>query len=101
MARNLAAMVAASEAEFADGERAVARGLMKVFVAAGAVLFLGILRSGWAISVQIVALAALGAVAAILCIAISHLLPPPEPAPPFERLTPRAGPRRRFGRDPR
>jgi hypothetical protein len=102
MARNLVAMTEASQAEFADGERAVARAIVKVVLVVFGLAFAGIFGSGWATSVQIAALAILAAGAVVLRIAWLRLLPPPPetpPAPPpFERLTPRPG--RRLARRP-
>jgi hypothetical protein len=95
-------MTEASQAEFADGERAVARAIVKVVLVVFGLAFAGIFGSGWATSVQVAALAIVAAGAAVLRIAWLRLLPPPpEPPPappPFERLTPRPG--RRLARRP-
>jgi hypothetical protein len=97
MARNLVAMTDASEAEFAAGERAVGDLLMKWVVGAFGLAFFGVLATGWPLWGQVVALAALATVAAVLRLAWVRQLPPPRPAPdvpPFERLTPRPSRRR-------
>ena len=102
MGRNLVAMTEASEAEFADGERAVGGAIVKALLVAFWLAFVGILGSGWATWVQVAALAGLAVGAAVLRIAWLRLLPPPpEPPPtppPFARVTPRPG--RRRGRRP-
>ena len=101
MARNLVAMTDASEAEFAEGERAVGAAMVKALLVSFGLAFVGILGSGWATWAQVAALAALAIGAAVLRVAWLRLLPPPlepPPTPPFERLTPRPG--RRLGRRP-